>query len=102
MQQPDYGINDAKEFSGYFKYIYPKELELEKHQSANVTFLDSDIALEDDTINFFTASMPYLFCNNCSFKFYGSFCSEDFLKLVGVQLFFFLTFYLTYLHFITN
>lgn len=82
-------INDENEFSSWYKFIYPKQLELKiKHYGRNATFLDLKITIEDslfvyqlfdqrDQFPFFHACMSYLSINSPSSIFYGSVFSES-------------------------
>ena len=77
-------INDDDEFSSWYKFIYPKQLELKiKHYGRNATFLELKITIEDsvfvyqlfdqrDQFPFFHACMSYLSVNSPSSIFYGS------------------------------
>lgn len=80
-------INDYGEFSSSWKFIYPKQLELElEDQGIHATFLDLDIANEDNIFlcklfgkrckfHFFIVCMPYLLSNIPSI-FYSLIFSE--------------------------
>ena len=87
-------INDYSEFSSPWKFIYPKQLELElEDQGINATFLDLDITNENnmflcklfgkrDKFHFFIVCMPYLLSSIPSI-----FCSSIFSESLQIAWF---------------